>query len=210
VRVGTLCALALVAAVASVGCGPKIVRQTVHETDASRVELRHLLEDGKPVARGYEHPATIAGVRLAHILASLARETGDGKHEPIVRNEQVYDLADGIAAAFAKAGPDDEIVVLAKLRDRRFGIFTVDRVTSFRVYQASGQLYFEFFAVEEQLDREAAQKGYEPPLEAPSREPGWRLVAGRALTPTGERTAAVDWRDDYWRQPISLRVRQGK
>ncbi len=200
----------LALAAAAVACGPKVVRETVHETDSSHVELRRVIEDDAPVRRGYEHPATVAGVRIAHILSSLARETKPGEREPVIRSDQVYDLADGIALALAKAGPDDEIVVVAKMRDRRFQIFTVDRVTSCRVYLHSGQLYFEFFAVEEQLEREVAQKGYEPPLSPPHREPSWHLVAGHALVPLNARRVAVDWRDDYWRQPISLRVRAGK
>jgi hypothetical protein len=206
-----IAALALVlSGAAAAGCGPKVVRETVRDTDASYVGLRRTIEDDAPVRRGYEHPATVAGVRIAHILSSLVRETKGGQREPLIRNEHVYELADGLAAALAKAGPDDEIVAIARMRDRRFQLFTVDRVTSFRVFMRSGQLYVEFFAVEEQLEREVAQKGYEPPLELPRREPGWKLVPGPALAPLDARSVAVDWRDDYWRKPMSLRVRAGK
>jgi hypothetical protein len=149
-------------------------------------------------------------VRLAHILSALARESKPGQRDPVIRSEHVYELADGLAAALAKAGPDDEVVAIAKMRDRRFQIFTVDRVTSFRVWMATGQLYVQFFAIEQELDRDAAQKGYEVPLEPPRNAPSWHLVAAHALAPIDDRTAAVDWRDDYWRKPVNLRVRSGK
>jgi hypothetical protein len=197
-------------ALAILACGPKVVRETIVDTDSTHVELRHVLEDGKPVPRGYEQPATVAAVRLAHILSSFARESGPGERGPIIRSEHVYELADGLAAALAKAGPDDEVVAVAKMRDRRFQIFTVDRVTSFRAWMATGQLYFQFLAVEQQLERDAAQQGYDPPLAPPSNAPGWRIVAAHALAPLDDRTVAVDWRDDYWRQPINLRTRSGK
>jgi hypothetical protein len=203
-----LAPLALAATLAA--CGPKLVRETVYDTEIVKVELRHRLEDGKPVPHGYEHPASIAGVRLAHILASVAHESKPGERQPTIRSEHVYELADGLAAAFARAGPDDEVVALARMRDRRLQIFTVDRVTVFRAWLASGQLWLEFMAIEEQLDHEQRSKGYDIPTEVPTRAPSWKLVPGTSVASAGPRGVQVDWRADHWRKPLDLTVRGGR
>ncbi len=200
--------LALATALAA--CGPKLVREPVYDSEIAKVELRRTLADGKPVARGYEHPAQIAGVRLAHVLAALAYDAKPGERLPAIRSEHVYELADGLAAAFAKAGPDDEVVALARMRDRRLQIFTVDRVTVFRAWLASGQLWLEFSAIEEQIEREDRQKGYEIPAEVPARAPGWKLVPGPSLAAHGARGLVVDWRAEHWRKPLDLTVRGGR
>lgn len=197
-------------AIALTACGPKLVRETVYDTEIAKVELRHRLEDGKPVPRGYEQPAQVAGVRLAHILAAIAHESKPGERRPTIRSDHVYELADGLATAFAKAGPDDEVVALARMRDRRLQIFTVDRVTVFRAWLASGQLWLEFISIEEQIDRDQRTSGYDLPSEVPSSTPGWKLVTGISMAGAGARGLQVDWRADQWRKPLDLTVRSGR
>ena len=102
-------ALAALLVCALAGCGAKVVRERIWDKPGVRVELRHQVRDGVPVARGHAQPATIADVRIAHILASLSSENDEGERQPMIRSEFVYELADGIAAALAKAGPDDEV-----------------------------------------------------------------------------------------------------
>ncbi len=166
-----------------------------------------MLEGGEPIARGYSHPATIADVRLAHILASLGYEDRRGKRGPLVRTGYLYELAEGLAKALQKAGPDDEIAAAAFGRDRRLVLFTEDRVTSFRAWVQGHQLYLEFYAVEELLDEPGvaneAEK-YRIPTSPSSGKPSFRLVAGPAVVLASPQSVAIDWRNPEFRRPRGL------
>ena len=196
-------------------CGPKLIRQEVFRNDFVRVEIRHTEAQGEVVPRGHRHPFVIADVRLAHVLASFSHATGEGVPSPTIRSEHVYDLAEGLSQAFERAGPDDEVVAAAQARDRRLSIFTEERVTSFRAFLEGDLLVFEFFAIEELVPRDhdrsvADDGGYEIPHELSSSRPSFRLVAGEAQTRRGARGIGVDWRDPYYRKPVSLRARYGQ
>jgi hypothetical protein len=196
-------------ALLSSGCGPKLVVEPIHQTDEVRVVLRRTLEGGKAVPHGYEHPVTIAGVRLAHILASLSHEDSKGKRHPTVRTSHVYAVAEGLGKAFERAGPDDEVAAAVFSADRRFGIFTDDRVTSLRASFQKSQLRLEFYAIEQQLEdpgvaNEAAT--YRIPTGPASGRRSFRMVPGHAMALEGDRVVVVDWRDPQFRKPLDLRI----
>ncbi len=208
-------ALCLGLSIALCACGPKLIRQEVFRNDFVRVEIRHTETQGEVVPRGHRHPFVIADVRLAHVLASFSHATGEGVPSPTIRSEHVYDLAEGLSQAFERAGPDDEVVAVAQARDRRLSIFTEERVTSFRAFLEGDLLVFEFFAIEELVPRDHDRSvtddgGYEIPHELSSSRPSFRLVAGEAQTRRGARGIGVDWRDPYYRKPVSLRARYGQ
>lgn len=196
------------------GCGPKLVRETVLQNEKVLVQLRHSEHRGEVVAHGRAQPATIADVRLAHILASLSHETPKGERLPTIRSEHVYELAEGMSKAFEKAGPDDEVVGVGYARDRRLGIFTAEKETSFRSWvDASGELMLEFFWIEEDLPDDVQRgpaKPWEPPADIPSDHPRFKLMPGQAQRSLGPRGVAVAWRDDYYRQPVAMRIRGGQ
>jgi hypothetical protein len=204
---------AVLAACALAGCAPKIVRERIYDKPTARVELRHQIRDGAPVPRGYAQPATIADVRIAHILASLSYEDSDEKRQPLIRSQFVYELAEGIALALAKAGPDDEVAAAAFPEDRKLGIFTDARVTAFRLALVGDQMRIEFYAVEQALERDGGKTGareYEIPTVLPTLEPRFKLVAGQAQAKHGSRGVEIAWRDAYYRKPTSLSFRQGQ
>ncbi len=203
---------AALAVCALAGCAPKIVRERIYDKPTARVELRHRMKDGAIVPRGYAQPATIADVRIAHILASLAYEDSDEKRQAVIRSEFVYPLAEGIALALAKAGPDDEIAAAAFPRDRRLGIFTDERVTAFRLVLVGDQMQIELYAVEQELEREGkvSAREYEIPTELPTLEPRFKVVIGEAQSKLGSRGVEVAWRDPYFRRPVTLSFRQGQ
>ena len=203
--------LAVLSVCALAGCGAKIVRERVFEKPGVRVELRHELVDGKPAPRGYAQPTTIADVRIAHILASLSTEQ-EGERKPMIRSEFVYPLADGIALALAKAGPDDEVAAASFPVERTLGIFTNELVTAFRVVLVGDEMQIEFYSWEGPIERDgnkAAPREWEIPTELPSRAPSFRLVPAEAQTRLGDRGVAVAWRDPYYRKPVSLSFRAG-
>jgi hypothetical protein len=208
-------AFAALAAVFLAACGPKLLRDRIYEKadPGVRVELRHAEEHGAVIRRGFDHPATIADVRIAHILASLSFEDKDEKRRPVIRSNFVYDLAEGISKALAKATPDDEVAAASFPEDRRLGIFSDDRVTAFRLYLEGDTMKIEFIAVEEPLEKDGAKlsyREYEIPGELPSLAPRFTIVAAPSITRLGTRGVTVAWRDDVFQRPVSLRDRAGK
>ncbi len=199
--------------VLTAACAPKVVRERVLEKPGVRVELRHTEKGGAAVARGYAHPATISDVRIAHILASLVFADDDAKQSPVIRSLHVYDLAEGIAAALAKAGPDDEVAAAAFPEDKRLGIFTDARVTAFRLALVGDEMRIELFALEQPLERDGGKIGtreYEIPTELPTLAPRFKLVPGQAQTREGARGVNVAWRDPYYRKPANLSFSGGQ
>ena len=140
------------------------------------------------VPRGYAQPATIADVRIAHILASLSYEDSDEKRQPLIRSQFVYELADGIALALAKAGPDDEVAAACVSRGppaRHLHRRARDRVPpragrrrdADRVLRRRGR-----------LERDGSKVGareYEIPTELPTLEPRFKIVPARRRRGSG-------------------------
>jgi hypothetical protein len=183
-----------------------VVREPIYQNEAVEVRLRHVEDGGEPVPRGFQHPVTVAPVRVAHILASLSYEDRDGKQHPVIRNAHVYPLAEGIGEALGRATPDDEVIAYARSRDRRLGIFSVDRITAFGVHMESSQLYIEFYVLEHRLEELAKEgRSYNTPLELPEKRGSFRLLPGKAQAAAGPRTLAVDWRNAHFRRPLGLR-----
>lgn len=207
-----LAAAVLLALFAS-ACAPKVVRERVLEKPGVRVELRHTEKGGEKLARGYAQPATISDVRIAHILASLVWADDEGKQSPVIRALFVYDLAEGIAAALEKAGPDDEVAAAAFPEDKRLGIFTDAKVTAFRVVLVGDEMRIEIYSLEQPLERDGGKIGtreYEIPTELPSLAPRFKLVPGQAQTREGARGVNVAWRDPYYRKPVNLSFSGGQ
>ena len=118
------------------GCGTRYARVPLDEDEGLRVVLRAELQGGKPVDRGFHHPATISGVRIAHALAQIyvrldAREGEKSERQAAIATELVYPLGDKLSAALAKADPSQEVVVQALRSERRLGLFTETYATSF-------------------------------------------------------------------------------
>ena len=203
---------ALLCAVALLACAPKLVRVPVYESGDASVEvaLRYHEKGGEKLPRGFHHPALISDVRIAHILAHLQYEDRVGNKHPMIRSLQIYDLAEGISKALKRAGPDDEVVAVAYHQERSFGIFTTDRVSSFRVYILGDSLMIDFFDVDRRLDKQSGtvrREQYEVPTELPETRLAIDLVAGQGHVLRGARGYAVDWRDPFFRRPISLSLR---
>ena len=209
----------------TLGCGPKLVQETIAEKDNTVVRLRRTVDGDRVLPLGHTQPVVVSDVRIAHILASLTYEEKDGKRRPVIRSEHIYPLSEGISSAFEKAGPDDEIVAAAFWRERRIGIFLDDKTTSFKLFMLGDDMVFEFLDVDEKiLEREPGQRGKPKEYKIPesSRIPsgdarfvpggpsGFELIPGEAQVKRGRTGLAVAWRDAYYRRPISLSTRAGR
>jgi hypothetical protein len=201
----------LLAALLAAGCLTRSVSETVFEHDLTRVELRSQRKGSETLPKHFQHPLTISTARMAHILARIdIREGGEeSERRAAIPLELLYVTADGMASAFAKAGPDQEIVVLAVERDRRFGIFERRRLTSLIAWVR-----------DDLLELHLVHAGYEIPnkLETKLPEPrageqvmAFRVVPAQGMTLVGEQGLAVAWRDPVFQRPSRTRIlRTGK
>lgn len=195
------------------GCGTRYTRVPVSESDGLRVVLRAELRDGAPLPRGFHHPATIAGARLAHILAQLevrvdSEDDEAGERRGAFPVELVYPLGEQLSLALAKADPNQEVVVQALRTERKLGLFTQQYATSFLAYVGADDLLHLHLS---HLDW-PVPKGSEDEL----REPvagravmAFRVLASAGIEATGQQSVVVDWRDDHFRSPTSVRVGPG-
>jgi len=198
---------------ASLGCGATYSRVPIHEDELSNVVLRAELRDGKPLDRGFHQPATISGVRLAHVLAQIDVRVDKGDEaasvrEPAIPTELVYPLGDLLSQALAKADSSQEVVVQAFRQERRLGLFTQNYVTSFVAWVGEDDLLYLHLS---RLDWQVP-KGEEDQLREPvvGREVmAFRALASEGVDPVGHQTVAVHWQDDRFRNPTTVRVGPG-
>ena len=97
------------------GCVTRHVRQDVFNQERIQVFLRSDKRVFSEVAKGYDHPATISSVRIAHILSriDLRRSVKEGnRRAPAIPTDLIYPFADGINQALAKAGGNQEVVAM--------------------------------------------------------------------------------------------------
>jgi hypothetical protein len=205
---------AVLALLAALACsGPRIAREPVYASETVRVQLRRTLEKGQVVPRGYAHPATISDVRLAHVLANSEHRDAQGNSLPTIASELIYELAEALNQAAAKATPDDEIAAAAVLQTRRMGLFTQRNVTAFRMHFSGSDLVFDFYEIQRPLESAETRPGgddYVIPVDLPQESPSFRIAAGPSQSSAGERRLVVDWRSAFFAKPVSLSVRGGR
>jgi hypothetical protein len=195
------------------GCGTRYARVPVHQDDATTVLLRAELRGGEPLERGFAHPATISGVRLAHALAQIDVRVDEGddagsQRRAAIPTELVYPLGDLLAQALAKADSSQEVVVQALRRERRLGLFTQSYATSFVAFVAADDLlHLQLWRLDWPVPKGDEQKLREP---MPGRQVmAFRVLASEGVDPTGHQSVAVHWRDERFRNPTSVRVGPG-
>lgn len=212
-RVDRLAPLLVITLLASAGCGTRYARVPLSDDGSTKVLLRAELRDGKAVERGFHHPATISGARIAHVLAQIdvrldADEGEKSERRGAIPVDLVYPLGDRLSAALATADPDQEVVVQALRSERRLGLFTDTFLTSFVAYVGPDDLLYLHFS---RLDW-PVPKGDEDELREPvaGREVmAFRVLASEGVDPVGHQSVAVHWRDDRFGNPTSVRVGPG-
>lgn len=215
-------ALVLAAALAALACGPRTIKETVFEQDHTEVLLRHQAKGGKPVPRGFDHPTVIAPVRMAHILSRIDLRTipedgllaglklgGRDKPErrPAIPTEALYVVAEGVSKALERATRDQEVVVLSLRREKRFGLFDREYLTSFVTYVKDGLLYVHLARSHWQVPEGRDRKLPQP--EVGEQVMRFRLLPSEAMTLVDSQSVAVAWRDPIFRRPTRTEIRPG-
>ena len=200
-----LCAVLLAAS----ACISRPVRRDVFKEGGLEVYLRSEVKTfgGGTVARDFEHPLRIAAVRVAHILSRIdvRLEVSKGNARvPFVPTDILYPIAEGIARALDRATPDEEVVVMAVRRTKRFYLFDRNYLTSFVVYSRGEQLYVHLARTDWEIPARRKEKLPEPRTgEHPMK---FRVYPGTAMTMLDRQSLAIDWDDPIFREPTRTRM----
>lgn len=202
-------ALALLALPAS-GCITRTVRETVLDDGHNQVILRSEKRGGTPIDRGFDHPLTIAPVRMAHILSRIDVADDSGKKKerrPAVPTEILYPLADALAKAIAQADPSQEVIVQSVRRAKRFGVFDRFYLTSLLVFAKDDLLYVQIARSDWEIPSRRRDRLPEP--RAGEQNQSFRLLVDRGMSLADSQSALVDWRDPIFSRPTRTRLTPG-
>jgi hypothetical protein len=196
-----------VLALAATACGPRYARLTVHDSSGLKIQLRAEVQEGAAVDRGFAHPATISGVRITNILSRIDVRMESKKEparKPAFPNELLYDLGDGVSVALAEANPSQEVVVQAIRKERRFGIFTENHLTSFVTYVLGDDLYVHLARVDDVIAKDDDDSVPEP---WPNREVmRFKVLAGEGIVPVGAQAVTAAWRNPVFLSAGQVRL----
>jgi hypothetical protein len=182
----------------------------VHEDNGLKIQLRSETREGEAVDRGFAHPAAISGVRVTNILSRIDVRM-EGKEEPARKPAfsagLLYELGDRVSAALAEADPSQEVVVQVVRRERRFRIFTENRLTSFVTYVRGDDLYVHLARVDDVVETDYDDSFPEP---WPNREVmRFTVLAGEGIIPVAPQAVAAAWRDPVFLSASQVRLGPG-
>ena len=206
-RAAALALLPCVALLAS-ACITRQVRQDVYQAGKIEVFLRTDKRLTSAVPKGNDHPVTISAVRIAHILSRLdvrdSVEDGN-RRKPAIPTDVLYDVAEGVSRALARASEDQEVVVMAVRTERTFKVFDQDYLTSFVAYVRGDQLYVHLSRSNWFVPDRRREQGLPQPRvgEHPMK---MKLYPGTAMALVDEQSAAIDWRDPIFSRPTRTKI----
>jgi hypothetical protein len=192
-------------------CGPRYVRVPIHDEDGIEVELRSETRERRTVPRGFDHPATISAIRVAHVLARIDVRMGSdegGERVPAFPTVTLYQVGEQVARAFAKASPDQEVVVKAVRKEKRLGLFSTEYMTSFVAWMKGDDLVIHLSRVEWEVPKSnQEEKLPEPYVDRVVQE--FKVLPSEGIVPVGAQALAADWRNPVFREPTHVRVGPG-
>jgi hypothetical protein len=181
------------------------VREDVFEEGPVEVFLRgeKNWQFGTLIEKDYSHPVTISAVRLAHILSRIdVRETG--KRKPAIPTDMLYPIAEGVYQALTRAGPEQEVVVMAIEKEHSLGIFDHSYLTSFVAYVKGDQLFVYLARIHWEIPIREKDK---PPLPQIGEERmAFRLYPSKGMDLLEGQGVAVNWRDPIFARPTRTKV----
>lgn len=209
-------ALLLLVALLSSSCITRHVKEEVYGQGLTQIHLRSEVRWTTPVEKGFDHPAALAPVRLAHILSRVDVKPPEGwlprigkekERVPAIDAELLPMVSEGLSKALAEADPDQEVVVMAVRETKRWGIFDHDYLTSFVAYVRGEQLYLHFNHFDWEIPNRRDDRLPEPRV---GRQPQrFRLYPGEALTLVDTHSVAVDWQHPVFAEATRMRVTPG-
>jgi hypothetical protein len=201
--------LSLIASLVATGCITRSVTEPVFEQDLTRVLLRSQRKGGETLPKGFQQPLSISAARMAHILSRIDIRSGsdDGERGPAIPLEMLYVIADGMSKAFAKANPDQEIVVMAVRRGKHWGIFDRRYLTSLSAFARDDLIYIYLSRSDWEIPDTMKTELPQPDVDEQPMK--FRLVVDKGMTLVGTQTVAVVWRDPIFQRPTRTRILPG-
>jgi hypothetical protein len=190
------------------GCITRSIDEKVFDRDYTRIELRTQKRWGV-VEKGYEHPFTISSARMAHILSRIdvRLQNEDGRRVPAIQTETLNLIAEGVAAALAKANPNQQVVVTSIRRGKRLGIFDRKYLTSFIAYRRDDKLYIHLGLVDWEIP--PSRQDRLPGVKVGDPSAKYQVVPSRAMSVVDAGSLAVSWRDSIFARPTRVQVLPG-
>lgn len=197
----------LLAALSFASCATRFVRQKVFDSQGVQIFLRTEKGFSSVIEKGYEHPVTIASVRLAHILSRIDvrhRAEDGNRREGAIETDILYTAAEGLAGALAEATSDQQAVVMAFRKERNLGVFDEEFLTSFVAYVRDGSLFIHLSRLDWPVPNRRGLDVPEPRLGDNFSK--FRIQGGEAMTVIDPQSLAIDWRDPVFRRPTRTKV----
>jgi hypothetical protein len=189
------------------GCVTRFFKEPVFDSEGIQIYLRTEKGFRSVVEKDYEHPTTIASVRLAHILSRIDvrhRAEDGGRREGAIPTDMLYALAEGLSAAFARANSNEQVVVMAIEKRRSLGIFDGDFLTSLVAYVRAGSLFIHLSRLEWPVPQRRGLELPEPRIGDDFSK--FRVQGGDAMTVVDPQSVAIDWRDPIFRRPTRTKI----
>jgi len=198
--------LSLIASLVATGCITRSVTEPVFEQDLTQVVLRSQRKGGETLPKGFQQPLSISAARMAHILSRIDIRTGsdDGERGPAIPLEMLYVIADGMSKAFAKANPDQEVVVMAVRRGKHWGIFDRRYLTSLVAFARDDLIYIYVSRSDWEIPDTMKTELPQPSVDEQPMK--FRLVVDKGMTLVGQQGVAVVWRDPIFQRPTRTRI----
>ena len=200
--------IALIAALLATGCITRSVKEPVFEQEQTSVLLRSQRKGGETLAKNFGHPLTLSTARMAHILSRIDYRKDSAEpstpREPVIPLETLYVIAEGMAAAFSKATPDQEVVVMSVRRGKHWGIFDREYLTSLLAFVKDDLLYIQVARTDWEIPAQSRTQLPEP--RAGEEVMKFRLLPSEGMTLATAQSVAVSWRDPVFRRPSRTRI----
>jgi hypothetical protein len=202
-------ALALLSALAlsATACGGRYVREEVYQDPEISVVLRSEKRGRTVVARAYSHPATVSGLRVAHVLARIDVRMGSeegAERTPAFATAALYKVGEEVARALSKATPDQQVIVKAVRMEKRYGIFHARYLTSFATWMRGDDLVIHLSRVEWQLPKEDEETIPDVYVDRVAQD--FKVLPAEGIVPTGDQELAADWRNPVFRDATHVKV----
>ena len=204
-RIALVALLGLLAG-ANSACMTRSVRELAFDENYTKVYLRTQARGFSTVEQGYEHPIHIAPVRLAHVLSriDLRRQDKNQERTPAVPLETLFLISKGASKALAAANSNQAVAVQSIRRDKHWGVFERQYLTSMLLHMKGGLLYVQISRSDWEIPRDRKERLPETHEGKYPRK--FRLVVERGMALADQQTAAVDWRDPVFAKPSRTRV----
>lgn len=197
--------LAAALAIGSSACITRPVKTPVFDDGYTQVFLRADKRGSKTIAKGFDQPAVIAPVRIAHILSRIDLRRGDDKERvPAIPLETLYTIAEGVAQALAKADASQEVVVQSIRRGKSLMIFERQYLTSLVCYMKDDVLYIHLSRSDWEIEKRREDRL--PEARVGDHPLDFHLVTDKGMSLVDHQSVAVQWRDPIFRKPTRTRV----